>query len=88
MNVTNVTKICNYCRKALRPNFQQICPTCGVVTYQHKLFVGGTPQKGACDRMFKRFEGVKKLTGYGYRSNGFFCSLRCGFRYALRGFGK
>lgn len=66
--------LCTSCRRPLSANYAFDTET--VVEEKNTLFgieVGS------------RTTGVRgALEGYGYQSNGFFCSKSCGFRWAVR----
>lgn len=82
---------CKQCDKLLSANYTAVCTACGKPDYKHRLSSGGDPRgDGACELISSRWvpeeEQVKTrmiLAGYGYHNNGKFCTLRCGYYWAL-----
>ena len=74
---------CRNCNKPLLANHDRVCPDCGVGWWNHPFMAGGRGVNGACSRILSNSKGNKKLTGYGYRNCGVFCSLRCGFEFGI-----
>ena len=63
--------VCVHCAKKLKANYLH--------KYVTRTFTNAV---GHEEILTERVRG--ELQGYGYRSNGYFCSLTCGFRYAVK----
>lgn len=83
--------LCRYCKKPMPPHFKeireprssaQLNPVDSELREQAKRFAIG---EGRVSVVFnERIIKTAEILGYGYLDNGLFCTLRCGFRWAVR----